>query len=543
VPGLIERPLDAATASTVDLCEDTANSRTTCENEPPSSSTRSFAYVMLRASLVIGASVCALSHVWLDLARIAMRDEEASHLALVPITFLWLTWVRRDRFRKINSDGQLVGLLLVVAALVIHEIGISSRLIVVWHASAVVALLGGLCLSFGLRYFLLFVPALFSLLFLIPVPGLIRQQLSLPMQLYSAMLTEWFLAGIGMEVVRNGCLMTVNGTQVLVAEACNGMRMFFSVMLVVYTIFFSIPTSRLRKVLMCLLSPLVALLLNTVRLISTVAMYGLADEHSAEVFHDAIGWLIPMSIMLVVIAMTGRSEIMRVSTPGLRERITWTQAPVWNAVFAVILGTIIVFGSWRPPDRLAIEKHHDAVAAAINALPWSIQDWLATDGQVFDAEIELLKPNAAIRRFYRNLEQEQQMMLAMFASTHARDLIGHEPGICFTGQGWIEQSQRDVVWEVDGTQIHGRDYVFQHPTGAVNRRVVSILVTPTGATSGDPRLVAEAASDFRLEPFGALAISLSTDHQPSDEEWQQTTGLFVQQMKEIFATYRRLQIW
>ena len=82
MPGLIERPLDAATASTVDLCEDTANSRTTCENEPPSASTRSFAYVMLRASLVIGASVCALAHVGLDLAHIAMRDEEASHLAI-----------------------------------------------------------------------------------------------------------------------------------------------------------------------------------------------------------------------------------------------------------------------------------------------------------------------------------------------------------------------------------------------------------------------------------------------------------------------------
>lgn len=525
------------------LCEDADENRRTCEGEDSSGSTRSFAYVILRASLITGASICALSHVWLDLANIAMRDEEASHLALVPIMFLWLTWVRRDRLRKINSDGQWAGLLLVVAALVIHEIGINSRLIVIWHASAVVALLGGLCLSFGLRYFLLFVPALVSLLFLIPVPGLIRQQLSLPLQLYSAMLTEWFLAGLGMQVVRNGCLMTVNGTQVLVAEACNGMRMFFSVMLVVYTIFFSIPTSRTRKVLMCLLSPLVALLLNTFRLIATVAMYGLADEHSAEVFHDVIGWLIPMSIMVFVIWMTGRSEIMQVQSPKLRERITWTQAPVWNAVFAVVLGMIIIFGSWRPPDRQAIQVHHDAVAAAIDALPWSIHDWLATEGQVFDAEIELLKPNAAIRRSYRNLELEKQVSLAMFASTHARDLIGHEPGICFTGQGWLEQSQNDLVWEVGGRPIHGRDYVFQHPTGLVNRRVVSILVVPRGTTSGDPRLVAEAASDFRREPFGALAISLSTDQQPSDEEWHQTTSLFVQEMKEIFATYRRLQVW
>ena len=506
-------------------------------------SERTLLYVFARAALIVVASVSALAHVWQDLADLAFRDEESSHIAIAPVVFVWLVWVRRDRFRQVSSEGQLVGLLLLILGVVVHEVGIAARTVAIWHISALVALLGGFCLSFGTSFLRLFAPAILSLAFLIPVPGLIRQELSLPLQYYSAMLTEVCLSNVGMDVTRSGCLLSVNGTQVLIAEACNGMRMLFSVMLVVYGMFFSLPTSRLLKIVMCMLSPLAALLLNTVRLILTAAMYGSTEEQWAKTFHDVNGWLIPIVIMATLIVLTSRIRTAKVKELDLNERVSWTRAPLWNAVFAFLLGAMIIFSSWRPPDAGKIKMHHTLVANAVSGLPWSVGDWVAVDGSIHEQETKLLRPNAAIRRHYRNLEDSAQVTVAIFASSHARDLIGHEPGICLTGQGWEQISARPMVWEVADRQILGRLYEFRHPVADQVRKVASILLVPTGESSGDPSLVAEAASDFRIEPFGAVAIQLGTFQELSAEEWESTTSLLLASMSDIFSANEKVEIW
>ena len=504
---------------------------------------RTFAYVIFRAALIITATMFAFAHVWSDLAHLAFHDEESSHIAITPIIFLWLTWIRRDRFRKIASEGQAAGLLFLLAAMVVHEIGIGARMIVVWHASAVIALWGGLCLSFGVRYLGLFAPAVISLVFLMPVPGLVRQEISLPLQLYSAMLTEWCLSSVGMDIVRSGCLLSVNGTHVLVAEACNGMRMLFSVMVVVYTIFFSMQTSRVRKLVLLICSPVVAMLMNTVRLISTVAIYGTASEFWAEAFHDINGWLIPMSVMLAAIWLTGKQAVKHVKGIQFFDRIPWRRKPLRNAVFALILGLVIVFSSWRPPPESRIVAHHQAVARTLERLPYCIGDWIAVDGEIHREEIALLKPIVALRRHYKHLKSDRTVTVAAFASQHARDLIGHEPGICMSGQGWTKQRQVDVEWSNLEYPVYGRDYEFEGPVHSGLKRVASVLMVPTGKSSGDPVLVADAASDFRLGPYGALLVQFSTDGTVGDEQWQKTTTPFVEAMGDTFNEYRRLEIW
>ncbi len=496
---------------------------------------RSMNAILAKATLIAVLSTCAMLHVWRDMWSIGFRDEESTHITIVPVVFLWLLWIRRNRFPKLDGKNASVGMLIVLGAMLMHEIGLATSTVVLWHASAPLLLVGGLCLALGTRFLREFVAPIVILAFVVPIPGLLRQQISLPIQWLSAITTGWTLSHCGFEIERFGCVLSVNGTKVMVAEACNGMRMLFSVFLVVFTLAFSVVTTKRRKLTILLAAPLIAAMLNTVRLIVTTAAYGLADEWLATAVHDGLGWFIPLAIMVGAIAVVGDRWNIDVGDHLANRLLPWHQTTSLSYGYLILLVAVGVANSYRPPNPQRIEQHHRNVRLAVESLPYAIGDWVSIDGTIHDEEIRMLKPMVSFRRHYRNLESEQEITLLAVASRHARDLIGHEPGICFVGQGWTVTKQQPLQWRVDQQIIHGREYQFT-ATGAA-KHVASILMTADGKTSGDARLVADAASDFRLEPFGAAMIQILADSNYESTEWQKITTEFVQAFRPTFHSY------
>ncbi|MCA9289169.1 MAG: exosortase/archaeosortase family protein, partial [Phycisphaerales bacterium] len=143
----------------------------------------------------------------------------------------------------------------------------------------------------GVRVAIAFFPSFIGLAFFLPVPGTIRQEIAVPLQEVSARAGEFALDVLGVPVERTGSALTVNGVPVMIAEACNGMRMVSALALVSFAFIFSVPMSNRIRLLILAISPLVAVLVNIIRLIPTVLFYGYADANIAGAFHDASGWL------------------------------------------------------------------------------------------------------------------------------------------------------------------------------------------------------------------------------------------------------------
>ena len=53
----------------------------------------------LAAAVMAALGVAATFPAWADIFEIAYKDEEYSHIFLVPLVALWMVWVRRMRFR------------------------------------------------------------------------------------------------------------------------------------------------------------------------------------------------------------------------------------------------------------------------------------------------------------------------------------------------------------------------------------------------------------------------------------------------------------
>jgi exosortase len=228
---------------------------------------------------------------WGDIYRIAMRDEEASHILLVPIAVAWLVWEHRRGLRECGRSNLWVGPLTVLIGAGLYVYGAAGWERTITYLGAVVLAIGCLLSVVGMQVFWRFWPAFVALLFLVPVPGVLRQQIAGPLGTWTAKVSEQLLVLLGLPVERAGNLLSINHVDVTIAEACNGLRMVMSLFFVSYVVAFERRVSWFLRVVILVGAPISAMACNVIRLIPTLYLYGYASRETAEAFHDAAGWV------------------------------------------------------------------------------------------------------------------------------------------------------------------------------------------------------------------------------------------------------------
>lgn len=280
-------------------------------------STRGRSWTVLDISLMLLGVVLCL---WvfrvplMDILQLASKDEEQSHILLAPLVIAWLVWLRKARLAYVRVKPSLLGCSIVAAGCVASWIGFRTDTYVLWHGGGVLAVLGMVMSMTGLSVVRQFAPAIAAMVFLLPLPGTIRQAVSIPLQGMATSVTHYFMGLFGYESVRMGNVLVINGQQVAVAEACNGMRLVFSLTLVVYAFAFSTPLRPGTRLFLLAMTPAIALLANVIRLVPTSIMYGAVSADSAELVHDISGWVMLPVVLLCMI--------------GVLKLLKWMELPV-----------------------------------------------------------------------------------------------------------------------------------------------------------------------------------------------------------------------
>jgi len=270
--------------------------------------------------VLVSASIFATLTQWQDIAMIALKDEESSHIFLVIPIAIWLIWIRRVRFRRCSPRASWVGFLMILAGYILTLVSYTTAFQAGWHGGAVLMLVGAVTAVVGVQTIANFMPAVLILALLVPIPGNIRLLVAGPLQNATARVTTVVLETMGFYVERSGNLVNINDMPVAVAEACNGMRMVFALVLVSYAFAFSVPLRNSVRLLVLLLSPVAAILCNVIRLTPTVILYGNAPKAYADGFHDIAGWLmLPVAFLMLL---------------GATRALRWAMVPTYRFTLA-----------------------------------------------------------------------------------------------------------------------------------------------------------------------------------------------------------------
>ena len=258
----------------------------------------------LLAAIVLGAlGVVATWGAWADIYTLASKDEEYSHIFLVPVVALAMVMVRRMRMRHCRPSGMVIGVLLVAIGWLTWSYGYYHARQALWHLGAVVIVLGCMLSVLGKNVIFRFFPAIAVLIFLVPVPGRLRQQIALPLQAWTARTAQTGLEICGVETEVSGNTLSINGRPVTVAEACNGLRMVFPLLLVSYAFSFALPLRNSVRFFVLLASPLVAIFCNVLRTVPTIWLYGNRSREMADAFHEWSGWAMLLISFLLLLGI------------------------------------------------------------------------------------------------------------------------------------------------------------------------------------------------------------------------------------------------
>lgn len=275
---------------------------------------------VVAALSLVALAVYATWGAWWDIYDIAARDQEHSHAFLVPVVAAWLLWVRRERLRGYSPTGTWLGPVVVAAGWAIHRYGDANLVQTLWHAGAILVVTGAFLTVAGAGFLVRCFPAFLALCFLVPVPNMIRQGVSIPLQGATAEATRVVLETFGAHVERMGNTLRINDQDVMIAEACNGLRMVFALVLVSYTFAFGSPLRWGFRALVVLASPLTAIAFNVIRLVPTIWAFGVLSPSAASTLHDMSGWLmLPFAFLTLIVVL---------------RMLRWAQVPITPFVLA-----------------------------------------------------------------------------------------------------------------------------------------------------------------------------------------------------------------
>ncbi len=489
---------------------------------------------LIAAAGLAGAGVAATWPAWADILLIAQRDEESSHIWLVPIVAVWLGWAWRGRLTSYRPHTDYLGPVVMALGGLMSWYGFYHNVQAFLHGGAVIVALGAVVSILGRGVLWRLWPVVVVLGFLVPVPGMVRLQISLPLQSVIAAITAFCYELAGVPIERTSNLLTYNGVPVAVAEACNGMRLMFALLLVSFVFAFTTPLAGWVRALILLTSPLTAILANVIRVVPTVWVYGHYSQETAEMFHDISGW-----VMLVVafFLLTGLVRLME-----------WLQLPVrparasgdagssvdsgsWGEHESGSMGRVAPWRAWAPaavavvvllgivsetlarPRALDAEPYHAQVREAAEAIPRSFGPWSGQDVAQPPSVAQLLKPNVLLCRLFRHEQTGEEVTFLLAHCTSARDLAGHYPPVCYPANGWQIEDRQPRDWKLDGMNIRGMEYriSYYQPTGIVRRVVANFMIMPDGSFLRDMSGVRQAAADYTRHFFGAAQVQVVTD--------------------------------
>lgn len=216
-----------------------------------------------------------------------------SHGFIIPIISLYFVYDRRKQLANVSVSGKWMGLGLMVFGILLNLMGNLANEYFTKRFSILVVIGGIILFLLGKEFLKIFLFPLMFLIFMIPIPSILMDQITFPMQLFASKVAAKSLYVIGIPVLREGNIIQLANASLEVAEACSGIRSLMSLLtLSVLFAYFGQKTFPKRVLLVVSAFP-VAIVANAARVTGTGVLAYYYGEAAAEgFFHGFSSWMI-----------------------------------------------------------------------------------------------------------------------------------------------------------------------------------------------------------------------------------------------------------
>jgi len=163
------------------------------------------------------------------------RDRNFQHGPFVPAFSLFVLWQNRRELREVESAPSWTGLLMIALALGILVLGVLGAELFLSRASLLLLIAGLIILFRGWPFFRAVLFPWAVLFLMIPIPQIILQNVTFPLQILASKLATGLLREIGVPVLREGNVISIAAMKLEVVAACSGIRSLLSMVTLAVT--------------------------------------------------------------------------------------------------------------------------------------------------------------------------------------------------------------------------------------------------------------------------------------------------------------------
>lgn len=269
--------------------------------------------------LIVGVLLVVLYYrIGFKLVRDWYDIPDFSHGFLIPFFAAFLLWDKRAELAATPRRPSWAGLTFVVLGLLELLVGIFGADLFLQRTSFVLLVAGLIWTLIGRPMLRTVKFPLLVLLLAIPLPTVVFNQITFPLQLFASRLASDLLPLAGVPVLREGNVIQLPVMQLEVAEACSGIRSLMSLFTVAVIYGYFLERGTLRRTLLALAALPIAVAANAARIFGTGLCVQYWDPAKATgFFHEFSGWLMFLvSLFLLYLVHSA----MRLLAPEQRSR-------------------------------------------------------------------------------------------------------------------------------------------------------------------------------------------------------------------------------
>ncbi len=245
-------------------------------------------------------------------------DEDMSHGFFVPVIAGYIAWQKRAEIAALDFRPNWLGLFVVLYSGVQLLIATLGSELFLARTAFIIAIWGMVLLMGGWPLLRIVVFPLSILFLMVPIPTIIYNEITFPLQLFASSVAEFVLATLGYPVLREGNVLELASQRLQVVEACSGIRSLLALtfLSLIYGHFFA--RKIWIRVALFLSTVPIAISANAGRVTFTGILSEINTEYATGFYHTASGWVLFAAGFVLLIAAHRLFEWIGGRIDGLR---------------------------------------------------------------------------------------------------------------------------------------------------------------------------------------------------------------------------------
>lgn len=256
--------------------------------------------------IIAGLAVLYLPSLY-DLFTGVWKEDEQAHGPIILAISCWLLYRKSVELLAESSKetAPLLGWASIVFALLAYCLGRSQAIVQLEVGSVIPLLFGIIALTHGVRGVRALWFPLFFMVFMVPLPGVFVQALTIPLKTAVSIVAENLMYWANYPVSRTGVILHVGQYQMLVADACAGMHTLFTLE-ALGLLYMNLVghTSAKRNIILAILIVPISFTSNVIRVLALIMItYYFGDEAGQGFLHGFAGMTLFLSALMLIIGV------------------------------------------------------------------------------------------------------------------------------------------------------------------------------------------------------------------------------------------------